>query len=400
MQCVILAAGEGKRMRPLTASRPKVMLPVANRPMIEHLVEAVKMAGITDFIFIVGYREQEIRDYFGNGDKLGIRIRYAVQREQKGTADALDAARDYIDDDFLMLNGDMIVQACDISAICSMKIPCIGLFESDRPKEFGVVTVEGNTVSGLVEKSQKPPGNLINAGIYLFGVDIFEKIDSLELSERGELELTDALQPYIDGRLLSACRLTSWCDIGEPWNLLDANENFLSCIGTGSEGTIEDFVIIKGPVVIGEGSVIKSGSYIEGPCIIGRNCVIGPHAYIRPSTSIGDDCHIGHSSEIKNSVIMYGSKIPHFNYVGDSVIGSGCNFGAGSKIANLRHDRKNVKSAGRDTHRKKFGAVVGDNVQLGINCSVNVGTVIGSGVMAAPGSFLEGKIADKTKIGR
>ena len=207
-------------------------------------------------------------------------------------------------------------------------------------------------------------------------------------------------RPFIQSALLSVCRLSSWCDIGEPWNLLDANESFLSSVSEVNEGEIEDYVIIKGPVVIGKGSIIRSGSYIEGPCIIGDNCMIGPHAYIRPSTSIGDGCHIGHSSEIKNSVIMHETKIPHFNYVGDSVIGSGCNFGAGSKIANLRHDRRNVKSAGRDTGRKKFGAVVGDNVQLGINCSVNVGTIIGSGVMAAPGSFLEGNIAEKTRIGR
>lgn len=400
MECVVLAAGEGKRMRPLTASRPKVMLPVANRPMLEHLVESVKKAGITDFIFVVGYREQEIRGYFGDGVNFGVRIRYAVQREQRGTADALNAARDYLTGDFLMINGDMIVQPGDISAICSMGAPCLGVFESDRPEEFGVVTTEGDTVLGLVEKSPNPFGNLVNAGAYLFGTEIFEVIDSLELSERGELELTDALQPYINKGNLSACRLSSWCDIGEPWNLLDANENFLASVEPENKGNVEDFVIIKGSVTIGEGTVVKSGSYIEGPCIIGKNCVIGPHAYIRPSTSIGNDCHIGHSSEVKNSVIMQGTKIPHFNYVGDSVIGSGCNFGAGSKIANLRHDRRNVKSAGRDTHRKKFGAVVGDNVQIGINCSVNVGTVIGSGVMAAPGSFLEGKIADQTKIGR
>jgi len=400
MECVVLAAGEGKRMRPLTASRPKVMLPVANRPMMEHLVNSVKYAGIRDFIFVVGYREQEIRDYFGDGESMGVSIRYAVQREQRGTADALNAARDYLTCDFLMLNGDMIVPPEDIKTICGKKLPCVAVFESDRPEEFGVVTTEGDTVTGLVEKSPHPLGNLINAGAYLFGIDIFEKIDSLELSERGELELTDALQSYINEGLLSACRLSSWCDIGEPWNLLDANESFLASLKAENNGEIEDFVVIKGPVAIGEGSVIRSGSYIEGPCIIGKNCVIGPHAYIRPSTSIGDGCHIGHSSEIKNSVIMHETKIPHFNYVGDSVIGSGCNFGAGSKIANLRHDRRNVKSAGRDTHRKKFGAVVADNVQLGINCSVNVGTLIGSGVLAAPGSFLEGKIADKTKIGR
>lgn len=400
MECVVLAAGEGKRMRPLTASRPKVMLPVGNKPMLEHLVLSARDAGINDFVFVVGYREQEIRRYFGDGERFGIRIRYAVQREQRGTGDALISVRDYVNGRFLMLNGDMIVDSADISSICSYNAPCMGVTESDHPEDFGVITVESNLVTNLVEKSSNPPGNIINAGAYLFNEDIFEKLDSLELSERGEFELTDALKKYISDRQLSVCMFSSWCDIGEPWNLLEANEENLSKLVPENEGTVEDYTVIKGPVSIGEGSLIKSGTYIEGPCIIGKNCVIGPHAYLRPSTSIGDDCHIGHSTEIKNSVIMNGTKIPHFNYVGDSVIGSGCNFGAGSKIANLRHDRKNVRCTGKDTRRKKFGAVVGDGVQLGINCSVNVGTVIGSEVLAAPGSFIEGKISENTRIRR
>lgn len=130
--------------------------------------------------------------------------------------------------------------------------------------------------------------------------------------------------------------------------------------------------------------MIRAGTYIEGDCIIGEDCIIGPHAYIRGSTAIGDGCHIGHATEIKNSIIMPSTNIPHFNYVGDSIVGSGCNFGAGTKVANLRHDNKTVKVCGKTTGRRKFGAIIGDNVLFGINCSVNVGTLIGSDTRVAP----------------
>jgi UDP-N-acetylglucosamine diphosphorylase/glucosamine-1-phosphate N-acetyltransferase len=397
MECVILAAGEGRRMRPLTASRPKVMLPVANQPMVEHLIVAVRDAGISDFVLVIGYREQEVREYFGDGSALGVNIRYVTQRRQRGTADALDTARGIIFEPFLLLNGDMILQSADIRALIRREAPALAVIESDHPELYGVVTVQGERITGLIEKSTDAPGNLINAGAYLFGPDIFDHL-TLALSGRGEFELTDAISGYIADGVLTGHRLSSWYDVGEPWNLLDANAVMLDIKEGIIEGEIEDDVTIRGSLSLGSGSVICAGTYIEGPCCIGRNCRIGPHAYIRGATSIGDDCHIGHCTEIKNSVIMSRTKIPHFNYVGDSVVGSGCNFGAGTKVANLRHDRKDIHVGGKSTGRKKFGAVIGDDVQFGINSSVNAGSVIGSGVQTAPNSFVEGTISDYTRV--
>lgn len=398
MQCVILAAGEGKRMRPLTASRPKVMLPVANRPMIEYLITAARGCGIEDFVLVVGYGEKEIRNYFGDGSSRGVSIHYVTQRQQLGTADALRTAEPLIRGRFLLMNGDMILKAGDIRAICAMDAPCMGIHPSEHPEQFGVVTVDDGRVTGLVEKSARPPSNLINAGVYLFDAEIFSVIAGLSLSERGEYELTDALHQYIAEGKLAAHRLGFWLDIGAPWNLLDANEVMMKDAPSEILGEIEDGVAVSGPLSLGRGSVIKSGTYIEGPCIIGENCRIGPHAYLRGATAIGDDCHIGHSTEIKNSVILAGTKIPHFNYIGDSVIGSGCNFGAGTKVANLRHDHSIIKAGGYITGRKKFGAVIGDNVLFGINCSINAGSVVGSGVKVAPHQYVHGTIADNTTI--
>jgi UDP-N-acetylglucosamine diphosphorylase/glucosamine-1-phosphate N-acetyltransferase len=398
MECVVLAAGEGKRMRPLTARRPKVMLPLANRPMLEHLIVAARDAGVTGFVFVVGYGEREIRNYFQDGSRWGIRIRYVRQSHQRGTADAVAAARGLVSGIFLLLNGDMILKSPDIKALISKKPPCMAIYHSDHPEDYGVVLVEEDLVTTLDEKSDHPGSTMINAGAYLLGPEIFDAVSAVALSSRGEFELTMALLPDIRARRLTAYSLSSWMDVGHPWDLLDANETLLLESSPSIEGTVEAGVSITGPVAIGEGSVVKSGTYIEGPCIIGRNCRIGPHAYIRGATSIGDRCHIGHCTEVKNSIVMADSKIPHFNYIGDTIVGAGCNFGAGTKVANLRHDHDTVKVCGRDSRRKKFGAIIGDNVSLGINCSVNVGAVIGSDVQVAPHSLVEGCIMEHSKI--
>jgi UDP-N-acetylglucosamine diphosphorylase/glucosamine-1-phosphate N-acetyltransferase len=398
MECVVLAAGEGKRMRPLTAKRPKVMLPLANRPMMEHLVLATRDTGIKDFVFVVGYGEREIRKHFGDGSAFGINVTYAPQRHQNGTADAVRSVRDLVTGPFLLMNGDMILKSSDIAEFCRRKTPCMGISTTDHPGDYGVVLVDGDRITSLEEKSKQPKSNLINAGAYRFSPDIFDRVDKVMPSARGELELTDALAGLIAERKLGAYHLSYWMDVGYPWDMLDANATLLDPVTGGNSGTIEEGVTIHGSVSIGEGSIVRAGTYIEGPCIIGKNCRIGPHAYIRGSTSIGDDCHIGHCTEIKNSIIMAGTKIPHFNYLGDSVIGSNCNFGAGTKGANLRHDHANVRVCGKDTRKKKFGAVIGDNVQFGINCSINVGAMIGSNAQFAPDSIIEGCIGENAII--
>ncbi len=405
MECVVLAAGEGKRMRPLTAKRPKVMLPLANRPMIEHLVLAARDAGITRFVFVVGYGEREIRGHFGDGSALGVQITYASQRQQRGTADALRSARHLVTGPFILLNGDMILKSTDIADLCTYQTPCMSISTTDHPADYGVVTVKNNLVTGLEEKSKHPQSNLINAGAYLFSPDIFDAVDRIQTSSRGELELTDALLEYIAENKLTAHRLSYWMDVGNPWDMLEANITLMDTLSPEIRGTVEEGVSMQGTVIVGEGSVVKSGTYIEGPCIIGKNC-IGPHAFIRGATSIDDDCHIGHCSELKNSIIMKGTKIPHFNYIGDSIIGSecnfgagsGCNFGAGTKIANLRHDHATIRVCGKDTRRKKFGAIIGDGVQFGINCSINVGTMIGSNARFAPNSYVAGCIGENAII--
>ncbi|MCK5434194.1 MAG: glucose-1-phosphate thymidylyltransferase, partial [Dehalococcoidales bacterium] len=200
------------------------------------------------------------------------------------------------------------------------------------------------------------------------------------------------------GRYISYQEISYWLNLGYPWDLLSANEALLNGIESQNEGEVEENVVMKGVVSIGKDTVIRSGSYIVGPVIIGQDCDIGPNCSIRPYTSIGDGCHIGSAVELKSSIIMRGSKIPHHNYVGDSIIGEECNFGAGTKIANLRLDEKDVEVAGINTGRRKLGAIIGDRVETGINASINVGSMIGNNTHIGPGAVVSGVISPDSRI--
>jgi bifunctional UDP-N-acetylglucosamine pyrophosphorylase/glucosamine-1-phosphate N-acetyltransferase len=187
-----------------------------------------------------------------------------------------------------------------------------------------------------------------------------------------------------------------------PWHLLDANEETVKKMKRKILGTIEKNVILKGSVVVGKDTTIRSGTYIEGPVVIGCNSKIGPNCYLRPYTTIGNYCHVGNACEVKNSIVMDHSNIPHLNYVGDSIIGENCNLGAGTTVANLKLDKQNISVVlnGKkiDSKRRKLGMVMGDNVQTGINSVINVGTMIGNNVFIGLGAMVKGEIKSNTKI--
>jgi bifunctional UDP-N-acetylglucosamine pyrophosphorylase/glucosamine-1-phosphate N-acetyltransferase len=399
LKAVILAAGEGQRMRPLTANRPKVMLPVACKPILEHLLIEVKESGINEFVFVVGYCDQQVRRYFGNGDRWGVKIEYSEQRKQLGTADAIRMVAAVVEGNFLAMNGDHIVNREDIKKLLKSKHNTMGVIEVSDPQGLGILELADGKVVGVYEKVKNPPTMMANPGLYFFTPDVFDAIAKTEKSPRGEYEITDSLKILMRQKAgLHYLVIQTWVELSYPWDLLRANEAMMAVCQGENLGEIEPNVTLKGAVTIGKGTVVKSGSYIEGPVIIGENCRIGPNCYIRPSTTIGDDCHIGAAVEIKNSIIMNHTDVPHLNYIGDSVIGEGCNFGAGTKIANLRLDKKNIRVNGIDTKRRKLGAIIGDNVEMGINTSINVGTVIGSNTFIGPGAVVKGNISPNSKI--
>jgi UDP-N-acetylglucosamine diphosphorylase/glucosamine-1-phosphate N-acetyltransferase len=400
LKAVILAAGEGNRMRPLTATRPKVMLPIANKPIMEHLLIEAREAGVKEFIIIVGYCDQQVRDYFGKGERLGVDISYCEQRKQLGTADALKMVESRLDGNFLVMNGDVVVKREDIGRLVNNHdITTLSVIEVKDPRGLGMVELQKDRVVRIYEKTDKPPTNMANAGLYLFTPDIHDAIARTPKSPRGEYEITDSLQLLMEAGQEIACQeIKEWTDLSYPWDLLSANKSLLAGLEPSKQGEVEANVTINGTVAIGQKTIIRSGAYINGPVIIGEGCEIGPNCFIRPATSIGDFCHIGAAVEVKNSIIMKGTKIPHHNYVGDSVIGEQCNLGAGTKIANLRLDKKNIGISGVDTGRRKLGAIIGDHVETGINASINVGCVIGNNTFIGPGAVVSGVISPNSKI--
>ena len=399
MKAIILAAGEGVRMRPLTYTRPKVMLPLANKPILEHLLIQAKKTGITDYIFVVGYHDEQVRDYFDDGEQWKVNIKYCTQRKQSGTADAVKMAEGLVDGNFLLVNGDAIVTSQDIRKIMGAEYTSLGVIEVEDVRDLGVVELSEGKIVHIYEKTAESPSHVVNAGVYLFTPDIFGAISRTPKSPRGEYEITDSLQLMIDeGRDIGYQEISYWLDLSYPWDLLIANESLLAGIEPQNLGEVEKNVVVKGVVSIGKNTVVRSGSYIVGPVIIGQDCDIGPNCYIRPYTSIGDNCHVGAAVEVKNSIIMRGSKIPHHNYVGDSIIGEECNFGSGTKIANLRLDKKDITAAGIDTKRRKLGAIIGDRVETGINACINVGSIIGNNTHIGPGAVASGVILPDSRI--
>lgn len=396
MKAVILAAGVGKRMRPLTQTRPKILLPIGGKPFLDYTISSLKKAEIEDITLVVGYRKEDIRERYGDGSDFGVDISYVEQTEQKGTAHAIS----FVDSEetFMVVNGDIFCDSSSLldiiarhreeNAICTM-----GVFEVEDASSYGMVQVKDGRVEGLIEKPDETSNQLINAGVYVFEPAIYQAIEDTPLSERGEKEVTTSMERLIDeGKLVCASELDYWVHVGKPWDLLTANENALENQSPEVKGEIESGAYLDDDVLVEEGTLIRSGAYIEGPTFIGKNSDIGPNCYIRPHTSVGKNVRIGNAVEVKNSIIMEGTHAAHHAYIGDSIVGSNCNFGAGTKIGNLRFDAGNVmmniKGELTDTERRKLGVVLGDNVQTGINSMINPGVKAGPNSAIGPGAVL------------
>jgi bifunctional UDP-N-acetylglucosamine pyrophosphorylase/glucosamine-1-phosphate N-acetyltransferase len=373
MQALILAAGRGERLRPLTETRPKVMLPVANKPILQHNLEQLAgIPAIKEIIIVVGYKAETIKRHFGSG--FGhAKIRYVTQAKQLGTGHAIRQAAKFLKDRFLVLMGDNLYSRGDIER-CLKHDLSILVKPVENPGIFGVCKVSKGLLKDMVEKPKNPPSNLANAGLYVLDSRVFGH-DQL-LTKRGEYEIVDSIKELCKHAPFHAIEAKDFDYITYPWDLLRVNEAVLRKTGP----------------VIDKSAKIGKETRIEGPVAIGPNVEL-KNCVIRAYTSIGAGSVIGNFVEIKSSIIFENTKVPHLSYVGDSLIGSGCNFGAGTKIANLRFDNKPVKMKvkGRlvDSGRRKLGCVMGDNVKTGINVSIMPGATIPPGSNINPGSVLK-----------
>ncbi|RKY77034.1 glucose-1-phosphate thymidylyltransferase [candidate division KSB1 bacterium] len=392
MQVVMMVAGKSTRTYPLTLTCPKPLLKIANKPIIEYNLE--QLEGLADeVILIVGYRQEMIRQYLG--DRFGkMKLIYQDQREQRGTGHAILQAKPWVKGPFIAMNGDDLFARQDIERLLKYSFAAL-VKEVPDPSLYGVYELtENGRVVNLIEKPKTPVGNLANIGCYLFQPSIFDELERTPISERGEIEITSAVASIAKREEFYVVPIKGfWLPTGYAWHLLDHQEFFLSQLKKSSIlGKVEQGVTIHGAVQIGKGTIVKNGTYIEGPVIIGENCQIGPNCYLRKYTTIGHHCRIGQGVEIKNSILMDEVFICHLSYVGDSVIGNRVNLGAGTIVANRRHDNKNVLSMIKgeliDTGRAKLGTIIGDGAQTGIHTSIYPGRKLWPGKCTRPGEVV------------
>ncbi len=319
MKGLILAGGLGTRLRPLTHTGPKQLIPIANKPVLHYIVEDMAKAGIVDIGIVVGYTEERInsiKESLGDGSRWSVRITYIEQDAPRGLAHAVWIAKGFLGvDDFIVYLGDNILKEgierfveefekgrTDVSLLIS---------KHQNPRKFGVVEINGNEVIGVEEKPASPKSDYVITGIYIFRNSVFGYIDGLKPSARGELELTHVIQKVIESKKHTvACHKVSgwWDDAGTADDVLRANHAILSDTIRNIAGCIETGAAVIGNVELGENSTIKSGAVVRGPAKIGVNCVIGEGAYIGPYTSVGDNTVI-ENGEIDSCIIMGDSKI-------------------------------------------------------------------------------------------
>ncbi|MBS7622850.1 glucose-1-phosphate thymidylyltransferase [Candidatus Bathyarchaeota archaeon] len=329
MKGVILHGGRGTRLRPLTHTGPKQLIPIANKPMSQYALEDLRNSGITDIAVVLGdVAPEKVIEYYGDGSKFGVRLTYIHQGEPRGIAHAVGLARDFVGDDpFIVYLGDNLIKGGIKSHVedfrKSSAAAHIALCHVRNPEAFGVAELDNKgRIMRLVEKPKTPSSDLALVGIYMFRSSIFDAIDRLRPSWRGELEITDAIQGLLEMGLEVSSHVISgwWKDTGRPEDILEANHLILSDLTSYNKGKLEDEVAVTGKIAIEEGTVIKSKSTLRGPLIIGRDCEVGPCTYVGPYTSIGDNVVI-RGGEVENSIVLSNALIDCGKRIVDSLVG-------------------------------------------------------------------------------
>ncbi len=388
-QAIVLAAGEGQRLRPFTVTRPKAMLSIADKPILQFVVESLARNGIRNIVLVVGYRKEQVYDYMGSGEEFGVEITYVTQETQLGTAHALSQVRGVADEEFLVLSGDNLIEAGTIAGFVEMKPEAVLVKRVGDPVRYGVVNVEGGEVKEIVEKPKEAGSNLVNTGIYAFSRDIFAFMESV-------LDIPDALNNMIaEGYTIKTLETEgTWLDVVYPWDIISFNGAVLRDIETRLGGTIEAGVSLKGQVAIGEDTLVRPGTCIYGPAVIGSGCDIGPNVCIMPATSIGDNVVISSFTEIKNSVIGDDVTIGPGSIISDSVIARGC-------VIKGRFTALSGKSEVRingECPVINVGVIMGEDCHVENNVTAQPGVIVGNNCQIQMLKMISGRLPDRSLV--
>ncbi len=394
MDAVILAAGEGKRLRPFTETMSKVMLPVANKPILAYVVDALAKNAIDRIIIVVGYKKEGIMEYFKD---YTIPIIYVIQEKQLGTAHALLQAKKHISDAFIVLSGDNIICEDDIRKLIQEESEYSLLIKDNpTPSKYGVVTIQENMLIDIKEKPLlEEERRFISTGVYKFPHSILNEIT--QQVSMGVNDITSIVELLVEqGKKISVINAELWNDVVYPWDLIQLNEIMMhNSSNSSSNGIIEKGVTLKGSVRIGEDTRIYSGCYIVGPVVIGKGCEIGPNVCIFPSTAIGDHSVIYPFTEIRNSNIMSDVRIGSHSSINHSILGRGCVLG--DSVSTMSVDAI-IETDEGFKKLNTIGAMIGDDSIIENHTVLEAGIIIGRKCKIAAMKQISKNIASESEV--
>lgn len=384
-QAIILAAGEGQRLRPFTAVMPKVMLSIADKPILQYVIEALTENGIRRIVMVIGYRKDQVQDYFGSGQNFGVEIEYVVQSQQLGVGHAIKQAETLADERFMVIMGDNMVDPETIESLTQATSDTILTKTIEDSSRYKSVLIRDGMVYDVITPSSEQVSGPIDIGAYVFTKKIFGYIGD-------DVNLTPILQKMLaDGHEITALQTEGfWQDAVYPWDILKLNDSRLSMISPSLGGTIEEGVQIKGSVAIGDGTVIRSNSYIVGPVIVGENCEIGPNTCLFPSTSVGNGTIISPFTVIRNSSIGSNVAIGPGASISNSIFASGTSIGSHFSALSSECTMK----IENEYHLADMGAIIGNYCRLGDNVIMEPGVIVGNNCRINPLKLVGENIPD------
>ena len=383
---VVLAAGEGTRLQPLTQNRPKPMLPAANRPILEHVLDALVDAGIERLVLVVGYRRERVQSYVGPTYR-DVPVEYVVQGKQLGSGHALLQAAEAVTEPLLVVNGDRLIEPSAVEAVGtafaeSERGAAMAVIERDQASRYGVVSLAGDEVTDLVEKPDTQGHGLINAGIYAFGETIFEKIEATP-SDSGERALTDTITRLVEQREVTGVPIDGlWVDATYPWDLLSVAQEVLSR-GETSEPETEPGVWVDGD------ASIHGDATLQAPVVAGPDCEVAAGAVVGPNVALSRNVTVGPNATVERAVVDEDSRIGHGSTLVDTVLGQDVHIGAGTVIPGGPSDVQVTNQIHED---QRLGAVLADRVEVAGGVSFEPGALVGTKATIRTGAHVRGHI--------
>lgn len=391
---VVLAAGEGTRLRPLTRNRPKPMLPAANRPILEYVFDALVDAGITRIVAVVGYKRDRVQDHFGPTYR-DVPITYVTQEKQLGSGHALLQARSAVDGPLLVVNGDRLIDADSVGSVVdhfesNEDTPALAVVERPDAQRYGAVDLRDGDLVSIVEKPDTNRYRLINGGIYAFPESVFSAIDETPRSD-GELALTDTIARFIENGRVRAIKTDGmWVDATYPWDLLAVAREVLAR-GRVVEPETDDGVWVD------DSATVHDAATIQGPAVVGPDCEVGAGAVVGPNVALGDNVTIGANATVQNSVLDGDARVDAGSTLVDAVTGQDVTLGANTVVPGGPADVQ----VGTDVfENQRLGAVIADRVSARGHVSFSPGSLVGPKATLHSGVHVRGHVHEGAEVMR